>query len=114
MLNINIIRRHTQFSSDDLRKCSFMSLPLCLHPNSSQRFTCRMHTNLTTIKHLNASNIEVLTGTCANDLGEARDTDTHQFSPRSLLSLLTTYGLVIHILHFQLQRCCVVTDNKCS
>ena len=90
MLDINIVWRHTQFGSDNLRKGRFMPLPLRLHPNTCQRFARRVNSNLTAIEHLNTCDIEVLPRTSSDNLGEARDTDSHQFSSRPLLSLLAT------------------------
>ena len=71
MLDIDIVWRHTQFGSDNLRKGRFMSLPLRLYANACQDFSGRMHTNLAAIKHLKASDIEVLSRTSANNLSEA-------------------------------------------
>ncbi len=71
MLNIDIIRRHTQFGGDDLRKGRLVSLALRLHTYAGQRFAGRMHANLAAIEHLNASDIEMLARPGTNNLGEA-------------------------------------------
>ncbi len=47
-----------------------MSLALSLHTNASQCLARRMHANLAAIEHLNASDIEMLAGACADNLRE--------------------------------------------
>src|SRR2546421_5406686 len=81
-----------------------MSLALRLHTDTGEDLAGRMDTNLAAIEHLNAGDIEVFAGTGANDLGKARDADTHQLTACPFFGLLTAQPFVIYILHRQAQR----------
>src|SRR5260370_40584451 len=78
-----------------------MSLTLRLHANARQDLTRGVHPNLAAIKHLDTSYIEVFARARADDLGEARDADAHQFTPCPSLCLLAAHPLVVYILHGQ-------------
>src|SRR5438105_13464174 len=108
MLNIDIIRRHAQFGANDLGKGCLVSLALRLHSNTGQNLARGMDANLTAIEHLNTRDIEVLARPGADDLGEGRDANTHQFTTRTLLSLLAAQPFVVYVLHCQLQSTLIV------
>src|SRR5260370_24453943 len=80
-----------------------MSLALGLHTDTGEDLAGRMDANLTAIEHLNTDDIEVFAGTGANDLGKARDADTHQLTARPLFGLFTAQPFVIYVLHRQAQ-----------
>ena len=108
MLDIDIIRRHAQFSGNDLGKGRFMSLSLRLHSNSGQYLARGMNANLTTIDHLNACDIKVLARTSTDDLGEGRDANAHQLTTCTLFGLLAAQSFVVYVLHCQLQSALIV------
>src|SRR5260370_15751615 len=90
-----------------------MSLPLRLHANARQDLTRGVHPNLAAIKHLDTSYIEVFARASADDLGESRDADDHQFTLCPLLCLLAAQPLVVYILHGQPECSFIVATIVC-
>src|SRR5579863_5431028 len=90
-----------------------MPLPLRLHSDTRQRLASRMYPYLTTVEHLNTSNIKMLARASADNFCEAGDTDAHQFALCTLLKLLAAQPFVVYVLHCQPQCTLVVTAIEC-
>src|SRR5690349_24791342 len=67
-----------------------------------------MNSNLGRIEHLEAEDVERVRWSGADDLGEARDADSHELTARSLLELLAAQLRVVDLLHRELERRLVI------
>src|SRR5438105_3546263 len=65
-----------------------MPLSLALGPHAADRFAGRMNADLATIEHLDAGNIEGMSGAGAYGFCEAGDADAHQLALLALFCLL--------------------------
>ena len=101
MLDVDIVRRHAQFSPNDLRERCLVPLSLRLHADTRDRLAGRVHANFAAIEHLDTRDIEMLAGTSADDLSEG-GMPMPISSPRARFSdLLASQSLVVHVLHRQ-------------
>ena len=77
-----------QLFGDDLGVGGFVALPLTLRAEAGDGLAGGVDTNLARVEHLDAEDVKRVRRAGADDLGEGRDADAHQFAARPLLGLL--------------------------
>lgn len=92
-------RNISEFFGDDLRVCRFVSLALGFGAESRDGITGRMDANLGAVEHLQPEDVEVLRRACSDDLCEAADADSHQFSALAFFLLLLFELRISDLLH---------------
>src|SRR5256886_7876 len=101
---LNVFRGNAELLGQDLSVRRLVALALRLRPEARDRLARRMDTDLTGVEHLESEDVEVLRGPGADDLGEARDADAHQFAALALLGLLALQLGVADAIHRLLER----------
>src|SRR3989449_1842729 len=108
LFDLDVFRGNAELLGQDLSVRRLVALALRLRPEARDRLARRVDTDLTGVEHLESEDVEVLRGPGADDLGEARDADAHQFAALALLGLLALQLGVADAIHRLLERRAVV------
>ena len=94
VLDDDVVDRQPQLVGHDLGEGRLVALPLRLHADADDGRAGGVDADLGAVEHLDAEDVEGVRGAGADDLGERRDADPHQFAAGAFLGLLAQQILV--------------------
>src|SRR4030095_10194877 len=108
LLDLNLVRREAQFGRDDLRVGGGMALALTHRAEPRDGAAGRIDADVAAVEQADPEDVARLVRSGADDLGEGRDADPHQFALLAFLRLLLAQSLVIDGLEHLVERRMIV------
>ena len=104
LLDLDILRRDTELSGDDLGIGRLMPLTLADGPDAGDGAARGVDTDLATLEHADTEYIAGLARTGADDFGEGTQANAHQLATSAFLRLFLAQALVVGRLEHLVQR----------